>query len=229
MNTIIVNDGCTFIREFVEKKLTDMFIDDFIFDKFKVIFEGVFKATVQLENGTKRGRATIIGLEEKPEDRREKHTFSWDFVNHEYSEDDMMYDKCRCFDYDRETYIKNLIADDYQIKAECSVIVWFCYYIMTAKREKIVKKSAPKKQSDHKAQNKNQRDKKIFLFNEIIEYVNENRPNRTNQSKSSMKCPCWGVRGHYRHYKSGKVVFVKEYKKGKERANKEPKSKTYTI
>ena len=29
------------------------------------------------------------------------------------------------------------------------------------------------------------------------------------------KCPAWGVRGHYRHCKSGKVVYVKPHVKGK--------------
>ena len=33
------------------------------------------------------------------------------------------------------------------------------------------------------------------------------------------KCLCWGVRGHYRHYKNGKVVFVQAFRKGKERNN----------
>lgn len=229
MNTIIVNDNCTFIREFVEKELTDMLLNDFIFDEFRVIFEGVFKATVRLENGTKKGRATIVGKEERAEDRRETHTFSWDFLNYRYNKEDMMSDKCKCFDYDRESYIKNLIADDYQINAECSIILWFCYYVMTVKRERIVKKSVSKNKQTTNQKSKKQQDKKIFLFDEIVEYVNENKLNRTSQNRNVMKCPCWGVRGHYRHYKSGKVVFVKEYKKGKERANTEPKDKTYTV
>lgn len=32
-------------------------------------------------------------------------------------------------------------------------------------------------------------------------------------------CEAWNVRGHYRHYKSGKVSFVKPYTKGKGRLN----------
>ena len=31
-------------------------------------------------------------------------------------------------------------------------------------------------------------------------------------------CPAWGVRGHYRHYKTGKVSYVKPYVKGKNKA-----------
>ena len=36
-----------------------------------------------------------------------------------------------------------------------------------------------------------------------------------------LTCPCWGVRGHYRHLSNGKVVFVKPYRKGKLRNNPE--------
>lgn len=37
--------------------------------------------------------------------------------------------------------------------------------------------------------------------------------------KHIFSCLCWGVRGHVRHYKSGKVVFIQPFKKGKERNN----------
>ena len=32
-------------------------------------------------------------------------------------------------------------------------------------------------------------------------------------------CPAWGVKGHFRHYKSGKVVFIAPFVKGKEKGN----------
>lgn len=43
------------------------------------------------------------------------------------------------------------------------------------------------------------------------------------------KCLCWGVRGHKRYYKSGKVVYIKPYKKGIDRAKTEPEGKTYYL
>jgi hypothetical protein len=42
-------------------------------------------------------------------------------------------------------------------------------------------------------------------------------------------CPCWSVRGHYRHYKSGKVVFVRSYEKGKDKGNSKAVDKTYIV
>lgn len=37
--------------------------------------------------------------------------------------------------------------------------------------------------------------------------------------RHEFKCLCWGVRGHYRHLANGKVVFIKPFRKGKERNN----------
>lgn len=42
-----------------------------------------------------------------------------------------------------------------------------------------------------------------------------------NADRRTMSCPCWGVIGHVRHYKSGKAVWIKPYRKGKERKNPE--------
>ena len=39
----------------------------------------------------------------------------------------------------------------------------------------------------------------------------------------------WGVRGHIRHYKSGKTVFIAPYTKGKDRENAIGKTKVYTV
>jgi len=47
---------------------------------------------------------------------------------------------------------------------------------------------------------------------EVREYV------RRDNAVHTWHCPAWGVRGHYRHYKTGKVSYVKPYVKGKNKA-----------
>ena len=48
--------------------------------------------------------------------------------------------------------------------------------------------------------------------------------------KHIFKCLCWGVRGHYRHLPSGRIIFVKAHYKGKERNNLEAfKGKEYKL
>lgn len=47
--------------------------------------------------------------------------------------------------------------------------------------------------------------------------------------KHEIRCAKWPVRGHYRHYKSGKVIFVKSFEKGKDRNKGKNVDKTYII
>ena len=40
---------------------------------------------------------------------------------------------------------------------------------------------------------------------------------KVERKKAEFRCLAWGVRGHWRHYRSGKTVFVNAYIKGKEK------------
>lgn len=39
----------------------------------------------------------------------------------------------------------------------------------------------------------------------------------------------WSVRGHYRHYKSGKVIFIESFEKGKNRSQASQKKTKYQL
>lgn len=67
--------------------------------------------------------------------------------------------------------------------------------------------------------------RECYLLNDIVKYVS------IHPTKKSIKyrCEVWGVRGHIRHYKNGKTVFIEPYKKGAKRDILEPKSKTYRL
>lgn len=45
------------------------------------------------------------------------------------------------------------------------------------------------------------------------------KPFNKKDIKHVIKCLCWGVRGHERHLKNGTIVWVKPYRKGKQRNN----------
>jgi hypothetical protein len=49
-----------------------------------------------------------------------------------------------------------------------------------------------------------------------------------NHCKHIFTCEHWEVRGHYRHYKSGKTVYIKPFEKGKNK-DAELKDKVYTL
>lgn len=105
-------------------------------------------------------------------------------------------------------------------------------YIMTTPREKITKHKIPnkvKENADIDNKKKQSADNKVYLLDEIVDYVNERGLTIQSSGTHKINCPCWSVRGHYRHYKSGNVIFVENYKKGKDRDKIEPKGKTYTV
>lgn len=101
-------------------------------------------------------------------------------------------------------------------------------YIMNTARNRIVK---PKKKAKQVNINKTKAksEDKIYLLDDIVEYVNENEFSDFSSEKHMINCPCWNVRGHYRHYKNGRVIFVKSYEKGKEKGKVKSKEKTYVI
>ena len=47
--------------------------------------------------------------------------------------------------------------------------------------------------------------------------LKKNWKTQVNRKKAEIHCLAWGVRGHFRHYKNGKTIFVNAYVKGKER------------
>ena len=67
-------------------------------------------------------------------------------------------------------------------------------------------------------------DNKIFLFDDIVTYASEHVPQYRGYE---YHCECWGVRGHYRRLKDGRIIFVKPYTKGKKRDELNPKSNRY--
>lgn len=97
------------------------------------------------------------------------------------------------------------------------------YYIMNYPREhKKERLSSHRYSHEHKVST---RQNKIYLFDDIVKYVSEKYV--PEGGHHSIQCPCWEVRGHYRHYRSGKVVFIQSYRKGKDKDTAQPKPKQY--
>lgn len=115
-------------------------------------------------------------------------------------------------------------------RAEAEFIIRLKQYIMNEsyKRITIQKESCSSGSSTSGGSREKNRKKKNttvqFLLGDIVEYVSSNRRNVI------FTCECWSVRGHFRHYKDGKIVWISAYEKGTKRNSGEPASdKIYTI
>lgn len=107
------------------------------------------------------------------------------------------------------------------------IIVRTMLYIMNAPRERT--ETAKTHNANERKTGSKKKENSIYLLDEIVDYVNENRLTVPKSGNRTITCPCWNVRGHYRHYKSGNTVFVKSYEKGKQKGKAKPKSKVYTV
>lgn len=92
------------------------------------------------------------------------------------------------------------------------------------KREKRVIEKERNNSSKHSS-NDNETSNRIYLLKDLIEYKYEYKV----KSKNKIQCPCWSVRGHYRHYKNGSTIFIKDYLKGRKRKTEEPEDKEYCL
>lgn len=112
------------------------------------------------------------------------------------------------------------------LQVVCNILC--CIMMMGLERQRLQRKKNSQK-SHHKSNSKSESSHKnrIYLLEDIVEYISDNYIG--NKDHYEIQCPCWEVRGHYRHYKNGKVVFVKAFKKGKDRLSSEPKSRDYYI
>lgn len=217
MNTIIV------YTDKVDDKLNNAFIEKFIYDSFTMVItknENTDDAMI-FDIATNQGNPNdcscrVTMLNEDIGDYEVATEFNWlnsgEKIETKYKDqkDNDIFGNVSC---DWADYLYAVMA-----------------YIMTAKRERIQKKKTSGSSENNSEQyRKEHKPRKIYLLDEIVDYLNENGLTIQSSGTHKINCPCWSVRGHYRHYKSGKVIFVENYKKGKDRDKIEPKIKTYTV
>lgn len=73
-----------------------------------------------------------------------------------------------------------------------------------------------KKNGDSKAKTDSNVVKTVKINNIKIKTVNSKLITKIKSKKIHRIAGCWEVRGHFRHYKTGKVVYIKPYEKGKD-------------
>lgn len=232
MNTITINE-----KDFNEKLLnykSDHYFDNFIFKEFRVIskredFKVVYKIKINNEN--------IIEV-----NYRLIKNNSFKECNFSFKETEGEYKFISTPNGDLvETYIMNILNTNNNFtndeivneiirtfRAEVDFIIQLKQYVMNEsyKRTTVTKEivSRDSKSNDNKKNRKFKNDSPTYLLKDIVEYVSSNHRN------IKFTCECWNVRGHFRHYKNGKIVWIDSYEKGKNRNSSITiKERNYTI
>lgn len=117
------------------------------------------------------------------------------------------------YSYSDERIVKNIVRI---FNTEMHFVSGVKQYIMNKSYERAIiqRESRTSKFSTSKNYNKKNRSSNNdvqFLLSDIIEYVVHSNCHHI------ITCEAWNVRGHFRHYKNGKVVWIPSYEKGKKR------------
>lgn len=89
--------------------------------------------------------------------------------------------------------------------------------VLKSKPERIVYETKRSTPSYNLHKSKKSKQKRKTLVQKVIKLDTEFVPdtNETVHSTHNITCPCWGVMGHWRTYKSGKRVWIKPHVRGK--------------
>lgn len=193
----------------------------FLFDEFKLVIEGVEhfgKLVIKIwkDNGEfEPMRNNVV----------EAYRYRWEH----YLEGEHGHIEWATLGYGRDYEV--LFSTDNNIDGEtaiklAAVTFWYLVHI-----DKEIKDRKQKKMPTPKRHTREYRKScvsdRVYLMDDLYIYAKDK--DDQEREHHEMLCPCWEVRGHYRHYKSGKVVFIKAFKKGKEKDKVSPKNREYYL
>lgn len=110
----------------------------------------------------------------------------------------------------------NKCSDKQAVTRSLTALAILDYVETKFKKEKhVIKKIMPTPEQIEQADRSGEKyvSQPVIVKDISIQYIYE--PHSTR--KYQRHCEAWGVRGHYRHYKSGKVIFIRSHIKGKGR------------
>lgn len=125
------------------------------------------------------------------------------------------------------TYQRPVWARDWQIMEDRYLIDLFRYikfgYMLIQKalyeRPVVFSEASSRKVSRPAYSPKGNRKRKRVVKAVRVMRTNAEEFARYARKQREMSCPCWGVIGHWRNCRSGKKVWVRPYRKGRERDN----------
>lgn len=235
MNTIIVDRDIVDkeSEQYLDMNLSDMIVECFVFPNVKIKLkednrDKTFK--LKLIDGTRKFECRYFTT--LPEYNYANISVGfrceWDarnkrFMYHSLTEKDLYaFEVLNTMGYVTDSFRRKRWQDIVSTLGKSVIAI--CYIIMNHDPEIIVRdapseKTIPKERIIRPKADGN----KTYLFRDIVKYVNHQK----QKEKHNITCECWGVRGHYRHYKNGNVTFIHEYQKGKKRNESAANDKTY--
>lgn len=229
MNTIEINKNEEFVNfvNYLENNENARKFNFFIFDEFKLIIKEENQKHINwisINDGVYKVRHRII-FKSMYKDIEFSFIENEGKINFIESPKGEYAEAMNKLSYTSE----QLLGFNTPAEAYCSAEALFIFttiqYIMNKSYERnIIQKEANERTNSETKKKYGKSDKVIhYLLNDIINYVSHSK------CIHNIHCECWEVRGHFRHYKNGTVVWIRSYKKGSKRNEMDINSKKYAI
>lgn len=211
----IISDNSVFESEAPEL-LNHIYQHGFIFNEYCLIWEDTYIYKVRIKG---IGDDQVIYIKKIYETSTGKHEHkNIEFTLEDYLENlSEFYEKYN----DTKEYTKEIVEDSWS--ADYTPVISFMQYVLyRAKNQEVIYKDKADRHYNYtgKAAATNKEYKLIDVIRHYAEHINHGKHNIT--------CEHWIVKGHFRHYRSGKVVYIKPFSKGKNK-NATPADREYRL
>lgn len=218
MNKIIVSHDemmpllkNTYSVEETGKYFEHILKNGFIFNEFTLVWTGFYTYKVKLTETEDRGYIFHV-----------KRIWSLNDGTHLHNE----------IDFELQDYLENIGWAMRELKgrsvrsmmvnqdlmketwsADVLPVMMFMLYVLhnSFNREVVEMGATTKRYKDPKERKYNPYKNKVYKLIDVVRKYERH----INKNKKHVTCDYWEVKGHFRHYKNGKVVYVKPYSKGK--------------
>lgn len=179
----------------------------FIFNEFTLIWENVYTYKVKIE-GLLDNQNIHVKKIYKTNSGRHDHKII-DFNLADFLNNMSAYLK-ECKNMVKLSDISKQMIDDTWSADYLPVIAFMQYALYHALNKQIIEKEKTDRVYKSSSRKRKSSPKTEYNLTEVVTHYAEH----INHTKHTFTCRCWPVKGHPRHYKSGKVTWIAPYPKG---------------
>ena len=218
-------------RQYDRKEFVDLWIhiiqNGFVFNEFTLLWDNFYIYKVKLIDSEDKGHRVKIKKIYEVKDGTHRNTV-YDFSIDSYHENltsgfRKLNGKSVTDLYlsgDREIIDDTWSVDVLPVMAFMQYVVYEAMHREPIEVEVTKRKYRPMAERTYKPNNN-----KVYKLIDVVRKYEKH----LNHAKRHMTCEHWEVKGHFRHYKNGKVVYIKPYSKGKGKEERSVTDREYRL
>lgn len=201
----------TYTIEETSKYFEHLLVNGFVFNEFTLVWTGFYIYKVKITDTDDKGHIFHIKRIWEMNDGTHKHN-EIDFELHEYLDNiGTAMKKLKGRSVQSMMVNRDLMEETWA--ADVLPVIMFMMYVLhkSINREIVEIETTTKKYKPLEQRKYNPPKNKTYKLIDVVRKYERH----INKNKRHITCDYWEVKGHFRHLKNGKTIYVKPYSKGK--------------